>query len=141
MQTRWNKQKVLTGLIILAVLCSIGFSYSKGQVNWFWSRAPYFALLLIVVAFVTARVWLNLENKRMEERIKSILASQKKQLDRSNDPRNNLSDREKEVLQKITEGKSNKQIADELFIELSTVKTHVNKIYKTLNVSSRKLLR
>ena len=40
--------------------------------------------------------------------------------------------------QMIAEGKSNKKIANLLFIEISTVKTHINKIYTKLNVKSRK---
>jgi DNA-binding CsgD family transcriptional regulator len=141
MQTRWSKQKLLGGLIILAILCSIGFSFSVNgrPVDWFWSGAPYFAILLIVVAFGGSKVWLNMEQRSQEDKIQSILlAIQKKQVDQNKSPRNNLSEREKEVLRKIMEGKSNKQIADELFIELSTVKTHINKIYKTLKVSNRK---
>ena len=38
----------------------------------------------------------------------------------------------------ITNGKTNKEIAQELFVELSTVKTHINNIYRQLNVSNRK---
>lgn len=40
----------------------------------------------------------------------------------------NLSERELEVLQKIAEGLSNQEIADQLFISLHTVKTHARKI-------------
>ena len=38
-------------------------------------------------------------------------------------------------------GKSNKEIMDELCIELSTLKTHINKIYKTLGITSRKQIK
>ena len=41
------------------------------------------------------------------------------------------------IQEKIAEGKSNKEIASELFISLSTVKTHINNLYKKLDVSSR----
>ena len=37
----------------------------------------------------------------------------------------------------IIEGKSNKEIAKELFISLSTVKTRITNIYKKLNLSNR----
>ncbi|MGB7394497.1 MAG: LuxR C-terminal-related transcriptional regulator, partial [Pricia sp.] len=37
-------------------------------------------------------------------------------------------------------GKSNKEIAGELFISISTVKTHITNIYGKLKVSSRKEL-
>ncbi|MBK8901191.1 MAG: tetratricopeptide repeat protein [Anaerolineaceae bacterium] len=48
-----------------------------------------------------------------------------------------LSDRELEVLQLIAAGLKNREIAEELFVALSTVKTHVNNLYGKLGVSSR----
>lgn len=48
-----------------------------------------------------------------------------------------LSDREIEVLSRIAAGSSNKEIARALFVSLSTVKTHVNNIYRKLQVGSR----
>lgn len=38
-------------------------------------------------------------------------------------------------------GKSNNEIAEQHFISLSTVKTHINNIYKKLNISSREELK
>ena len=52
-----------------------------------------------------------------------------------------LTNRQKQVFELILKNKSNKQISEELFIELSTLKTHINKIYKTLNIKSRKDIR
>lgn len=48
-----------------------------------------------------------------------------------------LTKREKEILLLITKGKSNQEIADELFITLKTVKTHVSNILSKLNVQDR----
>ncbi len=48
-----------------------------------------------------------------------------------------LSVREMEVLRLMAEGKSNNEISEQLFIALSTVKTHVRKIYRKLNVHNR----
>jgi len=48
-----------------------------------------------------------------------------------------LSERELEVLLKITEGYSNKEIADQLFVGVSTVKKHITHIYGKLQVESR----
>ncbi len=45
--------------------------------------------------------------------------------------------REREVIEKICEGKTNRQIADELFISLQTVKDHTHRIYNKVGVSSR----
>lgn len=41
------------------------------------------------------------------------------------------------ILELISLGKSNKEIANDLFIELSTVKTHINKLYSKLGVKNR----
>jgi LuxR family maltose regulon positive regulatory protein len=48
-----------------------------------------------------------------------------------------LSERETEVLQLITAGFSNQEIADKLFISLNTVRTHTKNINAKLGVHSR----
>jgi LuxR family maltose regulon positive regulatory protein len=48
-----------------------------------------------------------------------------------------LTGRELEVLRLIAAGLSNREIADELYIAVSTVKTHVNRIYGKLGAKSR----
>lgn len=48
-----------------------------------------------------------------------------------------LTNQEQKVFNAIRKGKTNKEIASELFISLSTVKTHINNIYKKLQVNSR----
>lgn len=51
-----------------------------------------------------------------------------------------LSRRELEVLERLLQNETNQQIADHLCIELSTLKTHINKIYKKLAVNNRREL-
>ncbi|UPM52692.1 response regulator transcription factor [Gottfriedia acidiceleris] len=48
-----------------------------------------------------------------------------------------LTAREQEVLHLMTEGKSNQEIADTLFVSLKTVKTHVSNILTKLEVVDR----
>lgn len=48
-----------------------------------------------------------------------------------------ITDREREIIEKVIEGKSNATIASELFISLATVKTHLHNIYTKLGVESR----
>src|SRR5699024_8852249 len=50
---------------------------------------------------------------------------------------NQLTDREKEILLLIAEGKTNQEIADELYIALKTVKVHVSNILSKLEVQDR----
>ena len=48
-----------------------------------------------------------------------------------------ISEREFSLLQLIYDGKTNKQIADSLFISTNTVKKHINNTYLKLDVNSR----
>ncbi|WP_226527861.1 response regulator transcription factor [Metabacillus niabensis] len=48
-----------------------------------------------------------------------------------------LTSREMEILMLMTEGKTNQEIADELFIALKTAKTHVSNILSKLDVQDR----
>ncbi|RMD88968.1 MAG: DNA-binding response regulator [Calditrichaeota bacterium] len=48
-----------------------------------------------------------------------------------------LTPREREVLQHLCDGKSYKAIADQLFIALDTVKFHIQKIYRKLQVTNK----
>ncbi|WP_342041956.1 response regulator transcription factor [Bacillus sp. OTU2372] len=52
-------------------------------------------------------------------------------------PHEELTSRELEILLLMAEGKTNQDIADELFIALKTVKTHVSNILSKLNVQDR----
>lgn len=54
-----------------------------------------------------------------------------------NDPLSVLTDRERDVLQWIATGMSNKQIAGQLFISEETVKVHIRNLLRKLNVHSR----
>jgi len=48
-----------------------------------------------------------------------------------------LSQREVEVLELLSQGYSNQEIADKLFVSLNTIKTHISKIYQKLNAKRR----
>lgn len=52
-------------------------------------------------------------------------------------PHEELTSREMEILMLMAEGKTNQDIADELYIALKTVKTHVSNILSKLNVQDR----
>lgn len=49
----------------------------------------------------------------------------------------NLTNREYQILKLIVQGYSNSEIADKLFLSLSTIKTHVSNLYTKMNVKSR----
>jgi len=49
----------------------------------------------------------------------------------------NISKKEREVIDLISRGKSNREISDQLYISLSTVKLHIHSIYRKLNIKNR----
>ena len=59
------------------------------------------------------------------------------ELSRKNPGAETLSEREVEVLRLMAKGVSNSNIADELSITQSTVKTHITSIFQKLNVTTR----
>ncbi|MDP6666859.1 MAG: response regulator transcription factor [Dehalococcoidia bacterium] len=48
-----------------------------------------------------------------------------------------LSEREVEVLRLITAGMTNQEIAEHLVVSVSTIKTHINRTYRKLDVHNR----
>ncbi|WP_030383084.1 MULTISPECIES: response regulator [unclassified Streptomyces] len=58
-------------------------------------------------------------------------------LARLRDPRPSLSEREREILQQLSGGLGNREIARALFISEATVKTHLQRIYGKLGVETR----
>lgn len=53
------------------------------------------------------------------------------------DPKENLSDREREVLQWLSKGFSYKEIAAKLYISVETVRTHIRNIYEKLHAGNK----
>ena len=105
-------------------------SYYMGieqSTNNFWKYLSFG--LMGLLAFMLW-LWRNTVNKLNKESESMVHQTTPKLMDK-------LTKKEKEILSQIKAGKSNKEIASELFIEVSTVKSHINKIYSKLEVASR----
>jgi len=75
--------------------------------------------------------------------VAGFFVSKYKQPDKNNndtakDILSNLTSRELAILQLIAEGKSNKEIAAINYVEVSTIKTHINNIYAKLALQNRR---
>ncbi len=55
--------------------------------------------------------------------------------------KNKLTQQEQKILDLILAHKTNKEIATEIFVSISTVKTHINNLYKKLHIESREQLK
>lgn len=94
---------------------------SKNKYIWFIS----IAVLLIIIGIIVIEL---LAKKKPSIRIENDSSKLIEQ----------LSIQERRVHNLLKEGKSNKEISQELHIEVSTVKSHLNKIYSRLGVKTRK---
>jgi DNA-binding CsgD family transcriptional regulator len=66
----------------------------------------------------------NVPEENKEEIVKSLIEK--------------LTLKEREILKMVNEGLSNKEIAEQLFVEVSTVKTHIGNIYQKTDIKNRK---
>ncbi len=88
------------------------------------SKIPWWVYLIGAIAMLSI-----LGNFYFFRKVKNIKYSiEKKQ---------SLSAQEQKVLNLILADKSNKEIAAEIFVSVSTVKTHINNLYKKLGVKNR----
>lgn len=76
------------------------------------------AISFFLNLFLLFRMWKNKQSK-------------------SEDLKSKLSKQEQVVLEHLLQDKTNKDIAEALFLSVSTIKTHTNNIYKKLEVQSR----
>jgi len=86
--------------------------------NWKWILGSLLAISLLLNLFL---LW----QKKNSQKNKKNGALEK------------LTAQEQKIVDEILKDKTNKEIASEMFISLSTVKTHINNLYKKLNVTSR----
>lgn len=92
----------------------------------------------IAVFFTLLGIWVatQLSKKKVQ-----VMLPEKKQaghvLNKGELKKLNLTAREYEVLQLIAQGHTNAEIADNLFLSLSTVKTHVSNIFVKMDVQNR----
>ncbi|WP_238858026.1 helix-turn-helix domain-containing protein [Poritiphilus flavus] len=108
-------------------------------------QAEYYFLeqrLLLVLGNKTARnyeisIWVNLLLGGLVLFLLGLMLKARKKRQEVSVP---LSRQESNVRSLILEGKTNKEIANELFISVNTVKTHITNIYQKLDVRSRKEL-
>lgn len=90
-----------------------------------YSRILYFVLGLVIL-LILILLFVKKRNKKEAKLIQDIAEVAKQ----------NLTDREIEILNLLLSGKSNSFIAEQLFISINTVKTHRKNIYKKLDVKS-----
>ena len=98
---------------------------------------------LIAIVFTVLGAWVA--SQIIKPKTKTVFVEkeviihqpQKFVLNESELERLRLTNREYEILKLIVKGHSNAEIADQLFLSLSTIKTHVSNLYVKMDVKNR----
>ncbi len=96
-----------------------------------WWRSWWFVALLLVITVLSVYQWSRTRIRRMGTRVRTTVARDQFFA------KVNISPREKEIIELLLKGRTNKEIAAQLFIEISTVKIHVHHVFRKLGVRSR----
>ncbi len=96
-----------------------------------WWRTGWFLSLLAIASALAAYEWNRTRIRRQARRVRTEQAMEEL-FDRCA-----VSPREREIARLLLKGRTNKEISEELFIELSTVKIHVHNVLRKLGVANR----
>jgi len=122
-----KKTILIFGLLILALL--LLFQFSKYAIISSDLKIEII-IAIIAIVFFCIGIIINKRSLHQRQQISETIDKQKiKDLD--------ISNREYEVLVGISEGLSNKEIGEKLFVSESTVKTHVSNLLSKLNAKRR----
>ncbi|WP_424368172.1 LuxR C-terminal-related transcriptional regulator [Moheibacter sp.] len=83
------------------------------------------------------RYFIELENERMRQELEEISKNAGKSDSELILEKYNLSDRQLQIIELVKQGKTNKEIGNELFISENTVKYHLKIIYNVLGIENR----
>lgn len=134
----FQKQKLIEFIAIFLFFTLIAFRFDNKELKLFWSDYPSVSISLgLTIALITI-LWIRIERHKTQLLINDLQNNNIEKAEKLESKLLELSLRQKEVFDLILKGKSNKEIMAELHIELSTLKTHINQIYKILGIKSRK---
>ncbi|MBK9729862.1 MAG: helix-turn-helix transcriptional regulator [Chitinophagaceae bacterium] len=137
----FRHQKKLEIIAIFLLCLTISFRFTNFKTEWLWSDKTYIAVILVLMLISIALIWIKIEKVKTDNLIKLIKTEIISNRTNTENQLDELSAKQKQVFDLIVTGKSNKEIMDELCIELSTLKTHINRIYKILGITSRQQIK
>ncbi|MDI1322575.1 MAG: helix-turn-helix transcriptional regulator [Algoriphagus sp.] len=131
-------QKTLLPTFSLLFIGAVYILFAEVAYKLNWNETVFILAFIIFASFVVSFAWARIELIKVHLLMERIRSEEKNKETSLKHKLNKLSFKEREVLDQILAGKSNKEICAQLFIEHSTLKSHINRIYKKLDVKSRK---
>ena len=123
--------RALAVLMLVGFLPYVGFSFLRDPYDVYGSVLNQLWLNLVPIVWIHyfflpyyAKLSASDENAVLENLVRE----------------HKISNREREIMELIVEGKSNKEIEERLFISVNTVKNHIYHLYQKLGINSRSQL-
>jgi DNA-binding CsgD family transcriptional regulator len=98
---------------------------------WARTHAGAVYVALIAAAFLGLGIWVGRRLFHREPRAREFTPNERAQVSLG------ITERERQVLQLLADGRSNKEIAAQLELSPNTVKTHVARLFEKLSVARR----
>jgi DNA-binding NarL/FixJ family response regulator len=130
-------------LAIALVLSSLAISIRSTDdgVRFVLGESTLAIFLLVVISSILVGLYFYINNEKISDLTEQIKELSQKEKEGMEGLLNNLTERQREVYDMIVSGRSNKEIMAELFIEKNTLKSHINQIYRKLEITSRRDLK
>ncbi len=138
MRKKANQKKKEAIKRFLILFSMAFFLFAISQIDFYYLKigiTDYDPMILLIVN-LTPFLWLQMSKTKLSFWANTNSISLSTNLSKTID-KYNISDREEEVIKLVIEGKSNKEIEEELYISFNTVKNHIYNIYKKIGVKSR----
>lgn len=140
-ETLSKHPNILLGIALLMSSVAISIRSVDGEIKFVFHQYPAIIFSMIVFSSFLVAFYFYIINRKVLSLSDEIKEHSHPENDGFDVLLNELTERQKEVYDLILSGKTNKEIMSELFIEQSTLKTHINQIYGKLNIKSRRELR
>jgi DNA-binding CsgD family transcriptional regulator len=142
-----EKEKILISNQVLIKEISINEEKLMKQKMWLVFSLLFIILLFAILLLIRKNNAVKMEKLRSEIKLRLTETKQlKNEIANSKISTPNhvnevlkekLTERENEILELLIRGLSNKEIADELFLSVNTIKTHILSLYNKLGVNNR----
>ena len=130
---------LIIGAIVLSSI-AISIKSIDGKVSLILGDYPLLIFIMGVISLILLALYIR-GNQQTIEALTDAIKAQSQDVDEQATLLEQLTDRQKQVYDLILAGRSNKQIMSALFIEQSTLKSHINQIYKKLDIQNRRQLK
>lgn len=134
-------QKYLLVIALLLSSIAISIRSNDGEISLVLHEYPVLIFLMVAISSVLVAIYFQISNRNFTSLSNQIKEESKNKGEGVDALVNELTERQREVYDLIMSGKSNKEIMTELFIEQSTLKSHINQIYKKLDIKNRRELK